>query len=321
MRNCDDLEDFLRQRIRGQEQVITPVSNVISRGEMGLSKSNKPKGSLLLLGPTGVGKTETCLGICDYLYGDTKHLARFDMAEYQRQDDLGRLIGNSSSDQGFLGDAVDRLNELGGGLCLFDEIEKAHQNISLLFLGILDAARATMSNGSVKDFSGLYLAFSSNLGSAEAIRMHNLPYTSLRRHVLNSASDFFRPELLARFQEKLVYNRLDYEVQIIIAEDMLRKELAHIRERTGLTVATDESALQRLIRMGFDKYLGARPLRDTIERELGNLVIDYLRHGGRKGDDVRLTTNEQQLVLVKDTSRIDIFAEDIFSDDEHRIAP
>jgi ATP-dependent Clp protease ATP-binding subunit ClpB len=294
------LGDFLRSQIVGQDPAIEQITKAVQRAALGLR--NKPgcvQGNYLLLGPTGVGKTETTLCCARFLFGnDVGRIHRFDMAEFQSEESLGSLLGSSKSRQGLLGDAIDHLNAQGGGFLLFDEIEKASKNLVQIFLGMMDAARVTMSTGETKNLEQIYLIFTSNLGTADAMRMESLPYAALKRHVLHVAEEFFGAPIMGRFQEKLVFRRLTHEVQIAICEKMLTKEIAHVEALCGHPIVVDKGVFPFLIRKGYDKMLGARPMRDAVEREIGNGVAEWLLQG-RHIECARavLSVGDDQLVL------------------------
>ncbi len=161
----------MKASIRGQDSALSRIASVLRRGELGLSTDARPKGSFLLLGPTGVGKTEAVVVFTRYLAGDDR-LFRFDMSEYQTQETLGLLLGASSNETGMLGRVVERSAH---GTLLFDEIEKAHPRIMDVFLQILDAARVTVADGTTLDLSGYYVVFTSNIGSAEWMDWQHSP--------------------------------------------------------------------------------------------------------------------------------------------------
>jgi ATP-dependent Clp protease ATP-binding subunit ClpB len=295
------LGDFLRSQIVGQDSSLEQITRAVQRAEIGLR--NKPgcvQGNFLLLGPTGVGKTEATLSCARFLFGDGhERCHRFDMAEFQSADSLGALLGVSKNQQGLLGDAIDRLNHLGGGFLLFDEIEKASKPLVQVFLGIMDAARVSMSTGEVKNLEKLYLIFTSNLGTADAIRMENLPYAALRRHVLHVAEEHFGAPIMGRFQEKVVFRRLSHETQLLICEKMLRKEIAHIEKVCGHPVSVASNVFPYLIRRGYDKTLGARPMKDAVEREVGNAVTVWMLAGNHmRSAAAILSADKDQLFMA-----------------------
>ena len=266
-----NLDHTLRAEIRGQAHVIPRVVSVLQRGEMGLSKPGRPRGSFLFLGPTGVGKTELTQVFTKTLFGLEK-LVRFDMSEFQTQDALGLLLGSRAGESGFMGAAYARTQE---GTLLFDEVEKAHPRIMDVFLQILDAARVTIATGQTLDLSGFYVVMTSNIGSAELLSLQHSTDATLERHVLTRAQQTLRPEIFARVAEKLVFHRLSYEHQLEIAEKFLVKEIAFLRER-GHALDVDASVLPFLVRKGFHPKLGARPMRDAAEKLVGDAVADAL---------------------------------------------
>ena len=265
------LEAHLAEQIRGQDHVLPRIASVLHRGELGLAPKSRPRGSFLFLGPTGVGKTELTIAFTRYLAGDDK-LFRFDMSEYQTQESLGLLLGGKLGEVGLLGLAVAKSAT---GTLLFDEIEKAHPRVLDVFLQVLDAARVTMANGDVFDLSGFYIVFTSNLGAAELLNLQHSSFTTMERHVLTKAQRSLRPELYARITEKIVFNRLSYDVQLEIARLHITRELALLRER-GFDTTADESVVSFLIQRGFHPRLGARPLRDAVEKYLRGAVADAM---------------------------------------------
>ena len=263
------LQPHLSKQIRGQDHVIARVAAALQRGELGLTSPTRPRGSFLLLGPTGVGKTELSIAFTDYLLGSHK-LFRFDMSEYQTQESLAVLIGGRVGEVGLLGLARAKSST---GTLLFDEIEKAHPRVLDLFLQILDAARVTMASGETLDLSGFYVVFTSNIAAVEILTLQHSSFATMERHVLTKAQQSLRPELYARIAEKLVFNRLSYDVQIEIARVHLARELTFLRKK-GLDVVADASVLAFLIQRGFHPRLGARPLRDAIEKYLRGAVVE-----------------------------------------------
>src|SRR5438874_9065424 len=221
------LQSHLSDRIRGQNHVIPRVVSALHRGELGLTTPNRPRGSFLFLGPTGVGKTELSLAFTDYLLGKDK-LFRFDMSEYQTQESLGVLLGGRIGEIGLLGMVVAKSVT---GTLLFDEIEKAHPRVLDVFLQILDAARVTMASGETLDLSGFYIVFTSNIAAAEIINLQHSSFATMERHVLAKAQQTLRPELYARITEKLVFNRLSYDVQMEIARLHIARELSFLRDK------------------------------------------------------------------------------------------
>ena len=270
-----ELPSYLRAQIRGQDQVLPRIVSVLRRGELGLSKPHRPRGSFLFLGPTGVGKTEVTLAFTSVLMGADR-LFRFDMSEYQTQESLTLLLGGTTAEEGALGAVSQKAKS---GTLLFDEIEKAHPRLLNIFLQILDAARITTASGRTLDLTGFYIVFTSNLDSAEIVSLQHSSFTTMERHVLTRAQQAMRPELYGRITEKLVFNRLSYDVQLEIAELLLTRELTFLRER-GATVNAAAEVLPFIVRHGFHPRLGARPMRDAVEKLIGDAVAERLMLGG-----------------------------------------
>jgi ATP-dependent Clp protease ATP-binding subunit ClpB len=292
------LEGHLNEHIQGQPHAMSLIAQAVQRAELGFTKPNRPKGSFLFLGPTGCGKTETINCLSTHLYGAPDRYARFDMAEFMDDEASKRLIGRNRDEQGLLGDRIDALVGQGGGIILFDEIEKAHPDINKLFLGMMDAARVTMANGVLKRLEGFYLVATSNLGSANAIRMENLPYATLRRQVIAEARGYFSPEVFARFTEAIVFRKLTQQVLAGICRSMLTRELAHLEKVLGVRLAVDGDVFAYLVQRGFTRDLGARPMRDAIEREIGNALARWRLEsegGEAAADTIRISLDGQQL--------------------------
>jgi ATP-dependent Clp protease ATP-binding subunit ClpB len=272
--NLQALDVLLPREIRGQSHTIPRIVSAVRRGELGLTKPSRPRGSFLLLGPTGVGKTETVVVTTNHVFGDGK-LFRFDMSEFQNQEALGLLLGARLGEIGYLGAVRERAAE---GSLLFDEAEKAHPRVLDILLQLLDAARLTVATGQTLDFSGFYVWLTSNIGSAELMSLQHSNEATLERHVLTRAQQALRPEIFARVNEKLVFHRLSYEHQLEIAEKFLSREIEFLAAR-GHRIELDKTALPFLVRKGFHPKLGARPMRDAVEKLVGDAVTECLLAG------------------------------------------
>jgi ATP-dependent Clp protease ATP-binding subunit ClpA len=262
------LEAHLQFHIKGQDHVLPTIASVLKRGELGLAHPCRPKGSFLLVGPTGVGKTEVTICFTEYLFGEG-YLHRFDMSEFQNQSSVGLLLGNGGMEEGMLGRA---LSKEGGGTLLFDEMEKAHPLVLDLFLQILDAGRITLANGETKSLNDHYIVFTSNIGAAEAMRMESSAFASVERTVLRRVDQVLRPELVARISEKLVFNRLPFAIQRAICELMVERESKRLNA-LGFNLQIDGATVEQLVREGFHRTLGARPMRNTVDRFLQERII------------------------------------------------
>jgi ATP-dependent Clp protease ATP-binding subunit ClpB len=288
-----DLEKNISQRIRGQAHVIPRVVSVLKRGELGLTKPTRPRGSFVFLGPTGVGKTEITLAFTEFLFGADK-LSRFDMSEYQTQESLGVLLGARLGESGTLGMAYDKSSS---GTLLFDEIEKAHPRVLDVFLQILDAARVTMASGDTLDFSKHYIVLTSNIGAAEILHVQHSTQATMERHVLTRAQQSLRPEIFARITEKLVFNRLSYDDQLEIASLLLANELKFLKNK-GYTLKPTEAVLPFLVRRGYHPRLGARPMRDAVEKLIGDALTEFLLTGKNSGGSLDVCEPRGCLVIL-----------------------
>ena len=266
-----ELDTLLPREIRGQSHVLPRIISTVRRGELGLTKPTRPRGSFLLLGPTGVGKTETALVTTTQVFG-AGQLFRFDMSEYQTQDSLGLLLGARLGEVGYLGAVRERATE---GSLLFDEAEKAHPRVLDIMLQLLDAARITVATGHTLDFSGFYIWLTSNIGSAELMSLQHSNDATLDRHVLTRAQQALRPEIFARVNEKIVFHRLSYEYQLEIAEKFLAREIEFLAAQ-GHKLELEKTVLPFLVRKGFHPKLGARPMRDAVEKLVGDAVAECL---------------------------------------------
>ncbi|MBE2205705.1 MAG: ATP-dependent Clp protease ATP-binding subunit [Chthoniobacterales bacterium] len=270
----NDLEPHLDSRIKGQSHVIPRVCSVLERGLLGLQPPGKPLGSLLFLGPTGVGKTELTLEFSRYLFGGDA-VFRFDMSEFQHQDSVKLLLGEESGAVGRLGRVLAGHQT---GVLLFDEIEKAHRLIWDLFLQMLDAARVTLADHRTYDLSGFYIVCTSNIGSRQLLRPTRLPFATLERAVLSELHRVFRPELIGRFDEKIVFRPLSPDTQREIGRLVVSEELARFQQQ-GFHLAIAEPAFEFLVRRGIHKALGARPMKRTVQKFIGDAIRQALKSG------------------------------------------
>jgi len=258
-----NLETHLKANIKGQDHVLPRICSVLQRGELNLAHPNRPKGSFLFVGPTGVGKTEITIAFTEYLYG-SDHLHRFDMSEFQNQSSVGLLLGSSSTDTGMLRRALDKDTR---GTLLFDEMEKAHPLVLDLFLQILDAGRITLANGETRNLNNYYIVFTSNIGAGEAMRMESSAFATIERTVLRRVDQVLRPELVARINEKLVFKRLPYVVQREICELMIEREGERL-SRQGHKLLVGPDLVEKLVREGFHPTAGARRIRQIVDHYL-----------------------------------------------------
>lgn len=270
-----ELTSFLPREIRGQAHALPRIISALKRGELGLCKPGRPRGSSLLLGPSGVGKTEVTVVFTNHLFGPG-YLFRFDISEFQNQEALGLLLGVKLSERGFFGAIHEKADH---STLLFDEIEKGHPRIMDLFLQLLDAARLTIATGETLDFSGFYVVMTTNIGAAELMSLQHSREATLECHALTRAQQALRPEVFARISGKLVFERLSNENQLEIARKFLQHELEFLASR-GHCLHLDDLVLPFLVQNGFHPNLDARPMRDAVERLIGDAVAENLLSGG-----------------------------------------
>ena len=284
------LEAHLRSRLLGQDHLLARATAAFQRGELGLASPGRPRGSCLLIGPTGTGKTELVLLSGDYLFGP-ENRCRVDLSEYARPDAVARFLGADRSDPGDFGRA---LRGRTCGILLFDELEKAHPTLWDLFLQLLDPGQITLATGERLSVAGFYLAFTSNLGGAEAMRMEQSTFASVERTVFRRLTQALRPELVERIEEKWVFARLTPEVQRKVCMLRVADEVGRLHS-LGYDVQVSREALEFLVREGFDAHVGARRLRQTVERHLRDAVVRSLLTSGTASGDI--TVGESRLVL------------------------
>lgn len=271
------LPPFLHERIIGQDHVIPRVVPIVQNGELGLSDPSRPKGTFLFLGPTGVGKTEITLLLCEYLYQDIgKHCIRLDMSEYQNQESLGLLLGQGESSRGNMGRFYDRAE--GRGIILFDEIEKAHPRVLDIFLQVLDAGRITVANGETLNLCNFYIVATSNIGADALMELKNSPMATIERFIEDLAAAELRPEVLARFNVRCVFQKLGYAAQKQIASIMLNKELKNLRNK-GYELTAGQGVIDLLVSQGVEPRLGVRRMRTTAESQCRHAVREALMAG------------------------------------------
>src|SRR5216684_2321144 len=282
------LEEHLHQRVVGQDEAIKAVSNAVRRARAGLQDPNRPLGSFIFLGPTGVGKTELSRALAEFLFDDENAMIRIDMSEYMEKHTVARLIGAPPGYVGYeeggqLSEAVRRRPY---SVILFDEIEKAHQDVFNVLLQVLDDGRITDGQGRTVDFKNTVIIMTSNIGSQFITEEESRE--ARRRLVTDALRQNFRPEFLNRVDEIVIFDRLTEDDLKKIVEIQLRR-LTKRLEQQKITLDLSDSAKALLAREGYDPVYGARPLRRTIQKEiLDPLSIDILEGKVREGQTVHI---------------------------------
>lgn len=303
------LHHYLKSRIRGQNETLDRIAKAITRSELGMAEPNHPRTSMIFLGPTGVGKTETAIQLAEFLYHDREALERLDMAEYSDATGISKMLGRDESEKGALEKALENLETRAsgekrpkGGILLFDEIEKASAAVTKLFLSILDAGRFTTTAGQTIRVNDYVMLFTSNLGGKEAAKMRNVPYSTLERTVRNAASRFFAPEMFARFTEVCVFRPLSLDTQWEIAKMTAQKELKALEQSTSIRQEPlSEEVLRHLVANGFDAQLGARPMRNFVRQQIGDAFAELLIQDHRQEtiESVKYAMRGQKLIATR----------------------
>ncbi|MET4575656.1 ATP-dependent chaperone ClpB [Ottowia thiooxydans] len=274
------MEDALHQRVVGQEEAISAVANAIRRSRSGLGDPNRPLGSFLFLGPTGVGKTELTKALAGFLFDSTDHMIRIDMSEFMEKHSVARLIGAPPGyvgydEGGYLTEAVRRKPY---SVVLFDEIEKAHPDVFNVLLQVLDDGRLTDGQGRTVDFKNTVLIMTSNIGSPMIQSMAGQPYDDVKDAVFGELKNHFRPEFLNRIDEIVVFHGLDASQIGSIARIQLRT-LTERMAKMDLQLRVSDQAVDELAKVGFDPVFGARPLKRAIQQRIENPLSKLLLEG------------------------------------------
>ena len=274
------MEGKLHERVVGQAEAIGAVANAIRRSRSGLSDPNRPTGSFLFLGPTGVGKTELCKALAGFLFDSEEHLVRVDMSEFMEKHSVARLIGAPPGyvgyeEGGYLTEAVRRKPY---SVLLLDEIEKAHPDVFNVLLQVLDDGRLTDGQGRTVDFKNTVIVMTSNIGSPIIQSMVGKPYEEVKDAVTDELKNYFRPEFLNRIDETVVFHALDAKNIESIARIQLKVLMARL-EKMDLTMQVSEAAIAELAKVGFDPVFGARPLKRAIQQRIENPLSKLLLEG------------------------------------------
>jgi ATP-dependent Clp protease ATP-binding subunit ClpB len=294
------MEERLRDRVIGQDEAISAVANAVRAARAGLQEPNRPLGSFLFLGPTGVGKTETARALAEFLFDDEQAMVRIDMSEYQEKHTVSRLIGAPPGYVGYeeAGQLTEAVRRRPYSVVLFDEVEKAHPEVLNVLLQLLDDGRLTDAQGRTVNFKNTIVIMTSNLGS-QWITERGLGWDDIRNRVIEVVRQHFRPELLNRIDDIIVFHPLALEQIQKIVEIQLRSLRKRLGERQ-ITLDLTPAALELLAREGFDPVYGARPLKRTIQREIIQpLALRLLQGDFRDGDTVVADAADSHLTFAR----------------------
>ncbi len=295
-----NMEERLREQVIGQEQAVGAVSNAIRRARVGLGDPDRPLGSFLFMGPTGVGKTHLAKSLAEFLFDDANAITRIDMSEYMEKHTVSRLIGAPPGYVGYDegGQLTEAVRRHPYCVILLDEVEKAHPEVFNVLLQMLDDGRMTDGQGRTVDFKNAVVIMTSNIGS-QWISDALLDKKEIRRKVMEAVQSHFPPEFLNRIDDLIIFDRLDIEA----LKQIVTLELTQLSQRFAekeMTLTLSESANEALVTRGFDPVYGARPLRRTIQRDILNpLAIQILEGTFQDGDAIAVDFEDEEFIFQK----------------------
>lgn len=298
------MEERLHRRIIGQDEAVQAVSNTIRRARAGLQDPNRPLGSFLFLGPTGVGKTELAKALAEFLFDDEQAIVRIDMSEYMEKHSVARLIGAPPGyvgyeEGGYLTEAIRRRPY---SIVLLDEVEKAHPEVFNVLLQVLDEGRLTDGQGRTVDFKNTVIIMTSNIGSQWITDLGAKDYNEMKKRVLEALRFHFKPEFLNRIDEVIIFRALTPEDIKAIVELQLRNLAERVKEK-NIELSFSERLKETLAREGYDPAYGARPLKRLIQKKLANeLAMSLLRGEIKEGERVKLDLSSDGSLIIEKLS-------------------
>ena len=298
-----NMEEYLNRRVIGQPEAVRAVSDAVRRSRAGLSDPNRPTGSFLFMGPTGVGKTELAKALAEFLFDDEKAMIRIDMSEYMEKSSVSRLIGAAPGYVGYEegGQLTEAVRRRPYSVVLFDEVEKANSEVFDILLQVLDDGRLTDGQGRTVDFKNTILIMTSNLGSQFLVNP-DLDEQQKKDAVMNAVHSQFRPEFLNRLDDMVIFHPLTRQELGKIVDLQVKQVASRLTDRR-ITLDVTEAAREWLADTGYDPAYGARPLRRLVQTEVGDQLARMLLAGEIKDGDTVLVdhTGGEHLELTDHT--------------------
>ena len=304
----EKMELELGKRVIGQDVAIKRVADVIRRSRAGIGDPNRPIGSFIFLGPTGVGKTELTKALSQFMFNDDNAIIRVDMSEYMERHSMSKLIGSPPGYVGYdeAGQLTEAVRHRPYAVILFDEIEKAHPEVFNVFLQVIDEGRLTDGKGRVVNFKNTIIDLTSNIGSQFVEKMESIgfsnsgklqDYSKMKEKVMEALKDNFRPEFLNRLDEIIVFDVLSEKA----IKEIVGLRMKIIRGRLtnkGINLEISDEAISHLAKVGYDPHYGARPINRLIQSKILNPVASHIiSNGVKKGDTVIVSVRNQELVI------------------------
>ena len=295
------LEEAIGERVIGQTRAVTSIANAIRRSRAGLADSNRPIGSFLFLGPTGVGKTEVAKSLSEQLFDDEHAMIRIDMSEYMEQHTVSRLIGSPPGyvgyDQG--GQLTEAVRRRPYSVILFDEIEKAHPDVFNVLLQVLDDGRLTDGQGRTVDFTNTIIIMTSNIGSQEIMDFKGEDFAKLENNMLDVLRRHFRPEFLNRIDDIVIFDRISKEAMRAIVDVQLVQIARQVHDSRDITLEFDNKIKDSLAQNGYDPAFGARPLKRLIQKQILNpLAIEIIEGRVTDGQTIRVGISGDKAIFT-----------------------
>ncbi|MDD5710689.1 MAG: AAA family ATPase, partial [Candidatus Colwellbacteria bacterium] len=304
------IEDVLKDRVVGQDEAIESVAHALRRARAGLAPLDRPMGSFMFLGPTGVGKTELAKALSDFMFNDDKALVRIDMSEYMERHDTAKLIGSPPGYVGFEegGQLTEIVRHRPYSLILFDEIEKAHPEVFNILLQVLDAGRMKDGKGRTVNFKNTIIIMTSNVGSHISREMSRVGFLTsgseskkkeeeYRDSLKSALREQFKPEFLNRIDDVIIFNSLNKKAVSQIVDIQIKELVERLKDR-GIRLTVDAAARKYIIDHGFDPEYGARPVKRVIQKMILDKLADKIIGGGIKnGGKVKVSLKESGITI------------------------